>query len=210
MTDSLERNEKLRLPAVTVCAFPGWANGSSVKGVYKGKCQNESSAGGFFSCIKSKTFNFNDLIVYATHAYKKLSDFKLWTWDMTVPSLGRCYTLDYDVPVGIDADTDIVVIKLNENHHYFVVLHETSLYAVTTNRLAATTYSWLDPKTYKGSTQLTLEAVKWKRLNRPEQPCNPSPDYNFTQCVIESKAKQVGCSLPWNKEIPGTYAFNQT
>ena len=201
--ESVEGNEKLRLPAITVCAFPGWANGSSTSDVYKGKCQNESTAAGFFSCIKSKTFKLNDLVDYATHGYKSLYDFKLWTWDMTLPVLGRCYTLDYDIPVGIDADTDIVVIKLNEKHHYFVVLHETSLFALTTNKLAATTYFWLDPKTYRGATQMTLEAVKWKRLNRPEMPCNPSPVYNFTQCVIESKAKQVGCTLPWNKEIPG-------
>ena len=66
--ESVEGNEKLRLPAITVCAFPGWANGSMTCDVYKGKCQNESTSAGFFSCIKSKTFKFKDLVDYAIKA----------------------------------------------------------------------------------------------------------------------------------------------
>ena len=199
MTESLEGNEKLRLPAVTVCAIPGWVNGSGLSNVYKGKCQNESTADGFFSCIKTKTFGLN---VSAFHGYTSLSD--IWTWDTTLALAGRCYTLDYNVSVGIDLESDILVIKLNQIHRYLVVFHETSLFAITSNRLAATTYFRLSQTTKNESiTQLTLEAVKWKRMNLPERPCNPSPDYNFTECVIESKAKQVGCTLPWNKQIPG-------
>ena len=204
----------MRLPAVTVCAFPGWTNTnySSKKPVdiYKKKCHNETTAGGFLSCIKNKTFNFKDLVVSATHGLNRenlinLYDFNLWTWDMTVSILGRCYTLDHDVPIGTDYEKDILEIKLNEGHLYMVVLHETSLFALTMNRLAATKYHLLNSKTSNESTQLTLEAAKWKRKNRPEMPCIPSPDYNFTQCVIESKARQVGCTLPWNKQIPGGF-----
>ena len=144
-----------------------------------------------------------------THNHKNLSDFNVWTWDMTLPALGRCYTLDYDVPVGIDFQDDMMVIRLNESLQYYVVLHETSLFALTTNRLAAPTYRLLSPKTGNVTTQLTLEAAKWERRNRPELPCNPSPDYNFTKCVIKSKAKQVGCTLPWNKKIQGIHSIKQ-
>ena len=214
--ESVERNEELRLPAVTVCAFPGWTNYNSRQyvGAYVKMCQNESTAEGFSSCIKNKTFSFKELVLDATHGtntdnHKNLSDFNVWTWDMTLPVLGRCYTLDYDVPVGIDLEDDIMMIRLNESLAYIVVLHETSLFAVTTNRLAATTYRLLSPKTDNRTTQLTLEAAKWERRNRPELPCNPSPDYNFTECVIEGKAKMVGCTLPWNKKIQGIHSIIQ-
>ena len=208
LTESVEKNDKLRLPAVTVCAIPGLTKRKSVRaGAYKKECQNVTTAQGFSSCFKN---SFNDLVVsasrgvYGTENKKDLSDFNLWTWDMTFPIAGRCYTLDYDVPVGINQKKDILAIRLNSSHEYFVVVHETSLFALTTNRLAATTYFWLSQSTKnKRITQVTLEAVKWKRMNLPERPCNPSPDYNFTECVIESKAKAVGCTLPWNKQIPG-------
>ena len=98
MTESVEKNDKLRLPAVTVCAIPGWTNRTSMRaGAYKEECQNVTSAQGFSSCIKNKTFSFDDLIVSAalaptTENKTDLSDFKLWTWDMTVGVSGRCYT----------------------------------------------------------------------------------------------------------------------
>ena len=219
LVESVEKNEKLRFPAITLCVIPGWANwpgDARFVGVYKRQCQNETTAERFLGCIKNNTFSFKDLVVSASHGYpftntfKNLSDFSFWTWDMTVAVAGRCYTLDYNVPVGIDQEKDILVIKLNRSLNHYAILHQTDLFALTTNRLAATTYRQLDAKMFDGATQtLTLQAVKWKQLNRPERPCNPSSDYNFTQCVIESKAKQVGCTLPWNKQIPGMYSTKQ-
>ena len=76
-------------------------------------------------------------------------------------------------------------------------------------RIAVTESNKHNSKTSNETTQLTLEAAKWERRNRPELPCNPSPDYNFTECVIESKAKQVGCTLPWNKKIQGIHSIKQ-
>ena len=115
MTESVEKNDKLRLPAVTVCAIPGWTKRiSKGAGAYKEECQNVTTAQGFSSCVKNKTFSFNDLVVSAargdngTENEKDLSDFNLWTWDMTFPAVGRCYTLDYDVPVGINQKKDIL------------------------------------------------------------------------------------------------------
>ena len=90
----------------------------SSKGAYKKECQNVTTAKGFSSCIKNKTFGFNDLVVsatrgdYGTENEKDLSDFNLWIWDMTSPAVGRCYTLDYDVPVGINQKKDILAKDL--------------------------------------------------------------------------------------------------
>ena len=121
----MEKNDKLRLPAVTVCAIPGWTKRISMgAGAYKEECQNVTTAYGFLSCIKNKTFSFNDLVInatrgnYGTENEKDLSDFNLWTWDMTFPAVGRCYTLDYDVPVGMNQMKDILAISfsLHQSH----------------------------------------------------------------------------------------------
>ena len=72
MIESVERNKKLRLPAVTVCAFPGWTNYNSRQyvGAYVKMCQNESTSEGFSSCIKNKTLSFKELVLDATHGQR--------------------------------------------------------------------------------------------------------------------------------------------
>ena len=68
VTESEEKNEKLRLPAVTVCSFPAWVNTSGLEqsthpiGNYKWKCPNGTTAEDFSTCIRKKTFDFNDLV----------------------------------------------------------------------------------------------------------------------------------------------------
>ena len=71
-TESEEKNEKLRLPAVTVCSFPAWVNTSGLEqstryiGYYKWKCPNGTTAEDFATCIRKKTFDFNDLVKSAS------------------------------------------------------------------------------------------------------------------------------------------------
>ena len=75
MTESLEGNEKLKLPAVTVCVFPGWVNGSSLSNVYKGKCQNESTADGFYCLMSSaKNLKICAFFFYSPSSYFSVSD----------------------------------------------------------------------------------------------------------------------------------------
>ena len=33
----------------------------------------------------------------------------------------------------------------------------------------------------------------------PANPCEPTPTYNFAQCVEEQVTKKAGCKLPWTK-----------
>ena len=81
-------------------------------GAYKEEFQNVTTAEGFSSCIKNKTFSFNYLVVpatrgdYGTENEKDLSDFNLWTWDMNSPAV------DYDKPEGINQKKDILAKDL--------------------------------------------------------------------------------------------------
>ena len=56
-------------------------------------------------------------------------------------------------------------------------------------------------------TVFTLEATRRKNLDRIEDPCNPLPNYNFTDCVIEYKAKNTNCTLPWHRKRRGNIEF---
>ena len=91
--ESVERNEKLRPPAITICSTNGWVRGtkiSEMNGYFKLFCGNESTSDGFLACVENQTIGFNDLVISATQgnrAYleRDLSDFKFWTWDMSFP-----------------------------------------------------------------------------------------------------------------------------
>ena len=210
----MEQNDKLRLPAITVCPFPGWrgSSGYLYHDIYKRGCKNENTSEGFFSCIENKTFSFSELVFGAVKGLgsdqeKDLSDFKFWTWNMGWPGFGRCYTLNYNVSLGIDVVTDGLVLGLNPKVDYLVYLHEPDFFAITNNKLAMPTIRMeVNPRS-ENSNRLDqwyiLEAFRRTNLNRVEARCNDLPNYNFTDCFIQSNAKRVNCTLPWNTRIPG-------
>ena len=86
--ESVEQNDKLKPPAITVCSIPGWHGSSGSQefyGFYKRECKNETTSEGFFACIENRTFSFSELVLNAGKGLgsdkEDLSDFKFWTWD---------------------------------------------------------------------------------------------------------------------------------
>ena len=41
--------------------------------------------------------------------------------------------------------------------------------------------------------------IRHEKLNHQDNPCDPSPDYNFARCVDEYIVKKVGCQPPWRR-----------
>ena len=135
----------------------------------------------------------------------KISDFQFWSWHMPSPKMGRCYILDYKVPLGIDMVTDVLFVELDPMKTYLVSLYEPDFYTYTGNPIAMPVSTFSMPSSELGQTvhYVSLEASKFSRLNRPQAPCNPAANYNFTSCVIESVARKTGCTLPWHANISG-------
>ena len=179
-------------------------------GFFKKYCGNETTAEGFFACIEDRTFNFSHLVPYATQGsdpgyLKNISYFKFWTWSMSWPGVGRCYTLDYDVLLDIDSRTDSLLLLLNTEIDYVVFLHEPGFFAININKLAMpTTIIQFNRSNKTGLAQIfTLEASRRTNLNRVGALCEQFPNYNFSDCVIQNIAKHIGCTLPWNRKISG-------
>ena len=207
--ESLERNEKLRPPVIAVCPLPGWVNGIHSPHPIRDYCQNESTSAGFHACIENQTFSFDEVVIAARHGWDNwnLSDFKYWSWYMSFPGLPRCYALDYDVPLGVDQLTGVLVFVLHVmqqyNINYMIYLYEPGFIGMSNNKLAMpTNFIEFRPKN-NTLIKYFLKASKRQNLDRPEAPCNNTPGYNFTECVTESLAKQIGCTLPWNGLLSG-------
>ena len=129
---------------------------------------------------------------------------------MSVPAQGRCYTLNYNVPVSIDAMADSLWIALNPKMEYHAVLHEPDFSTININKLAMPTTAISMYPAKENSTMwtvFTLEATRRKNLDRIEDPFYPLPNYNFTDCVIEYKANNTNCTLPWHRKLRGNIEF---
>ena len=50
-----------------------------------------------------------------------------------------------------------------------------------------------------GGVYTYLKAFKHEKLNQPNQPCNPSPEYDFTFCLEKNIITSVGCQPPWRR-----------
>ena len=128
-----------------------------------------------------------------------------WNWHVPSAMMGRCYILDYNVPLGIDMMTDTLSIGLDPEKTYYVALYNPDFFTFTGNSLAMPTSAFdvTPSELEKQALMISLEASKFKRLNRPNAPCNPDASYNFTNCVSESVARNSSCTMPWNGRISG-------
>ena len=204
--ESLERNEKLRPPVIAICPLPGWVD----YGGFRVNCRNASTPAGFHACMEDQTISFDKVVLGAYHGWDikaNLSDFKYWSWYMSFPGLPRCYALDYDVLFTVNQGLDVLVFDLNVmqqyNIDYMIYLYDPGFFGVSNNKLAMPT-NFIEFRPENNTLlKYFLKASKRQNLDRPEAPCNKMPGYNFTDCVTESLAKQIGCSLPWNGPLSG-------
>ena len=52
-----------------------------------------------------------------------------------------------------------------------------------------------------GELYIYLKVIRHEKLNQPHNPCDPSPDYDFTTCLEKSLISKVGCQPPWRRFV---------
>ena len=50
-----------------------------------------------------------------------------------------------------------------------------------------------------GENFLYLKAIRHEKLNRPDKPCEPSPEYKLASCLEKSVVARAGCQPPWKR-----------
>ena len=50
-----------------------------------------------------------------------------------------------------------------------------------------------------GENLLYLKAIRHEKLNRPDKPCEPSPEYKLASCLEKSVVARAGCQPPWKR-----------
>ena len=114
-------------------------------GRYKSNCGEANDTKAFTNCVRDKTFAIGEVVVSATQGYQSnfannlsVSDPQLWTSDMTMAMVGRCYTLHYDRLLKVDQETESIIIDLVPAN-YYVFLHDPDFFLFTINPLTMPT-----------------------------------------------------------------------
>ena len=50
-----------------------------------------------------------------------------------------------------------------------------------------------------GENFLYLKAIRHEKLNRPDKPCEPSPEYKLASCLEKSVVARAGCQPIWKR-----------
>ena len=213
----VEKGEGLRPPAVTLCPFKhnyqGWKeapleNRNLDDQSYQRWCSSANNTADFEACIEEKTFGLNDTVLLALKGWdgENITGSQFWSTDVSAAMNGRCFTLDIDVKLGIDAMTEGVILNLNENLTYTMFLHQPDFYRFAFNPATMPIVQKIISSKEIGKKYFGffLELVRREQLNRAESPCNPDPDYTFNGCIKQSLSDIIGCKLPWDKLSKGS------
>ena len=169
------------------------------------ECNEPQSLDEAISCIKNRTYSFEETIPYAqrgAHVSKLMTDSDFWKSDITAMQAGRCHTLNYPEPVGARLETNILFFSLNPELSYDVVIHDPTfyLYSLTPSAVPQIKIKKKPSDEVRGFDLIYITVTENIKINRPEFPCKESEDYQFTSCVKESVSKKIGCRMEWDED----------
>ena len=117
---------------------------------------------------------------------------------MTVPYLGRCYTIGTASRIGsLTGDNKNLFGFLTKSQHYYFAVHDPNFFYISENPTAVPSVS----KTIKNQTLMRyqmIKVIKHVKRNTKNYPCNENKDFKFSLCIRKAVEQFVGCRMPWN------------
>ena len=159
------------------------------------------------TCVSHDTFQLADYLRTArigfydeNNSFLSESSSSFWTEDITIPYLGRHFTLKPS-QIITRSPSDALAFYLDASFSYSVFIHDENFFLVNYNPMALPRRVWIiKGETLKGGGYFyKITLTKHKRLNLEGRPCEEDPMYNFNSCVKEKLSANVGCRLSWDK-----------
>ena len=171
------------------------------------KCHG--SGENYIICMEEKFYNKSDIFIDVKNSYKIKSFYFLIQKGIIHSLQFEKGMIKYDV-------TKTIGITLNNNLTYeiFIMDPKAQIFSSTPSIIPRSTL-----KLSNGSSTITevyfkvefleyviilnadnnFQVIKHEKLNRPDNPCEPDPDYNLGHCVEKSIMRKIGCQLPWRR-----------
>ena len=195
VTTSEEKVNEVLAPAVTVCALNPRVGIDEIHKAFQIFCANVTDVR---KCFDNATFNFSSTIVNATKGYSpydsSLMNPSLWFSEVTLPSAGKCYTLNTSLKLEQDFMTGTIRLMLKRELNYWLFIHDINYFVQNQNPFGV-------PVNFRavGPGQGWNKVYKFRTVKRKNiKNCNSDPSYKFTACVRSSLSKTAGCRLPWD------------
>ena len=193
----------IEAPSISIAAWTpgtalGWFNKSKdivhFNDILRHQCKGFDD---IVKCIKNQTYEQSDFIkdiVIGTQAnVSLLKSANSLVEDFTNVRYGRTYTLNPNRRIGPDYAKDEIVLILDPNLLYGVILHDKKFFLMSENPFGIPSiYIKIDPSKSFGP-YYTIDVTHQKNLNLPDSPCEENPEYDFSACVKENLSKKIGC-----------------
>ena len=148
-------------------------------------------------CIRNPTYEqsdfIKDIVIGSEEKVSLLTSESSLVEDFTNVRFGRSYTLNPDRRIGPDYKKDEIILILDPNLMYSVILHDKKFFLMSENPYGIPSiYIKIDPSSTFGP-YYTIDVTHQKNLNVPDSPCEENIEYDFNLCVKQSLSKKIGC-----------------
>ena len=196
VTTAEEKMNDILAPAVTVCAQDPGIEVEDLHKALQKYCANETD---IRRCLDDATSSFSATILDARKGYtpdgQSLMDPSMWIPDITLPSAGKCYTLNTSMTLEEDFVTGTLRIDLKKDINYGIFIHDINYFGNSQNPYGIPVNFMVINPGGGGNKIYKMRTAKRKNIKN----CNSDPYYKFTTCVRSSLSKTAGCRLPWDQ-----------
>ena len=108
---------------------------------------------------------------FSHNAEENFTDARLWTWDLTLAVVGRCYTLNHDHLLQLNPLTDGILLQLVQKKDYYIYFSEPDFHFIRAWPLLTIPVTMVALHGFESNyLSVTLKMVRTEELNRPEAP----------------------------------------
>ena len=134
VTTAEEKMNDILAPAVTVCAQDPGIEVEDLHNALQKYCTNETD---IRRCLDDATFTFSATILDAKKGYTpdgpSLMEPSMWIPDITLPSAGKCYTLNTSITIEKDFVTGTLRIVFKKDMNYGIFIHDINYFGNSQN-----------------------------------------------------------------------------
>ena len=160
----------------------------------------------FIKCFNTISYSAEDVIYYTStdqQTYVAFDNFNTWL------NIKRFFVDSKDgMALSVEIENGTVIsndiwstfsFKMNSDLSYLIYIMDESLQFITgsPNIVPRSVLSWI--RKGNGNNILYLKVIRHEKLNRPDRPCDPSPDYSWAKCLDRSLMTRAGCQPPWRR-----------
>ena len=168
-------------------------------------CQDKTGQN-FINCLDHCSYSAEDFIIststsgndnYTLFSNSSSSDWYTWRYFNTFDD-GFVQYLEMDDNAITNDIFSTASFVFNNELSYQIYIMDQRLTFITGSPeiIPRIALSW-NKKAKGGASMLYMKVIRHEKLNRPNKPCESSPEYDFEICLDRSLITNAGCEPPW-------------